>query len=89
MILNTREVEKMRALAVLEAVLILWIILLIGSLMGTLMSEGLIALVFKLAEGKGVILTLLLIFATVIDMWRDKRRNRLIQKGRLEPNQLF
>ncbi|MBT2688631.1 hypothetical protein J7I93_10580 [Bacillus sp. ISL-47] len=79
----------MRALAVIEAVLILWIILLLGSLMGTLMSEGLIALVFKLAEGKGVVLTLLLISATLIDMWRDKKRDRLIQKGRLEPNQLF
>ncbi|GLB59062.1 hypothetical protein [Cytobacillus sp. NCCP-133] len=79
----------MRALAVIEAVLILWIIVLLGSLMGTFMSEGLIALVFKLAEGKGVILTLLLIIATITDMWRDKKRDRLIQKGKLEPNQLF
>ncbi|WP_026583393.1 hypothetical protein [Bacillus sp. J33] len=79
----------MRALAVLEAVLILWIVLLLGSLIGTLISEGLIAMVFKLAEGKGVILTLLLISATITDMWRDKKRDRLIQKGKLEPNQLF
>lgn len=79
----------MRALAVLEAVLILWIVLLLGSLIGTIISEGLIAMVFKLAEGKGVILTLLLISATITDMWRDKKRDRLIQKGKLEPNQLF
>lgn len=79
----------MRALAVLEAVLILWSIILIGSLMGTLMSEGLIAMVFKLAEGKGIILTLLLISATITDMWRDKKRDKLIQKGKLKPNQLI
>ncbi|MBX9971527.1 hypothetical protein [Cytobacillus firmus] len=79
----------MRALAVLEGALIVWIIMLLGSLMGTFMSEGFIALVFKLAEGKGILLTLLLIAATLTDMWRDKRRDRLIQKGKLEPNQLF
>ncbi|MDF2037889.1 hypothetical protein P2R12_13070 [Cytobacillus oceanisediminis] len=79
----------MRALAVLEGALIVWIIMLLGSLMGTFMSEGAIALVFKLAEGKGILLTVLLIAATITDMWRDKKRDRLIQKGKLEPNQLF
>jgi hypothetical protein len=79
----------MRALAVLEGALIVWIIVLLGSLMGTFMSEGLIALVFKLAAGKGILLTVLLIAATITDMWRDKKRDRLIQKGKLEPNQLF
>ncbi|WHY61678.1 hypothetical protein [Cytobacillus firmus] len=79
----------MRALAILEGALIVWIILLVGSLMGTFMSEGFIALVFKLAEGKGILLTVLLIAATIADMWRDKKRDHLIQKGKLEPNQLF
>ncbi len=79
----------MRALAVVEGALIVWIIMLLGSLMKTFMSEGFIALVFKLAEGKGILLTLLLIAATLTDMWRDKKRDRLIQKGKLEPNQLF
>lgn len=79
----------MRALAVLEGALIVWIIMLLGSLMSTFMSEGLIALVFKLAEGKGILFTVLLIAATITDMWRDKKRDRLIQKGKLEPNQLF
>ncbi|MCS0788738.1 hypothetical protein [Cytobacillus pseudoceanisediminis] len=79
----------MRALAVVEGALIVWIIMLLGSLMNTFMSEGFIALVFKLAEGKGILLTVLLIAATLTDMWRDKKRDRLIQKGKLEPNQLF
>lgn len=79
----------MRALAVLEGALIVWIIMLVGSLMGTFMSEGFIALVFKLAEGKGILLTVLLIAATIADMWRDKKRDHLIKKGKLEPNQLF
>ncbi|RBP94575.1 hypothetical protein DFO70_104216 [Cytobacillus firmus] len=79
----------MRAIAILEGALIVWIIMLLGSLMGTFMSEGFIAMVFKLAEGKGILLTVLLIAATLTDMWRDKRRDRLIQKGKLEPNQLF
>lgn len=79
----------MRALAVVEGALIVWIIMLLGSLMGTFISEGFIAMVFKLAEGKGILLTLLLIAATLTDMWRDKKRDRLIQKGKLEPNQLF
>ncbi|MGD6875821.1 hypothetical protein [Bacillus infantis] len=79
----------MRALTLAEIILIMFATIMLFTSIFTLASEGLIALVFELAEGKGAIFSGTLILIILIDGWRIKKRRNLLRKGKLKPGQLF
>ncbi|MGD6843040.1 hypothetical protein ACQCVH_11035 [Bacillus infantis] len=79
----------MRALTLAEVTLFAWTLFLIITSAATFITEGLYAWVFQLVEGRGALLTFLLILILLIDSWRIKKRRNLLQKGKLKPGQLF
>ncbi|AGX06310.1 MULTISPECIES: hypothetical protein [Bacillus] len=79
----------MRALTLAEIILIIYAMIMLFTSIFTLISEGWVALVFNLVEGKGAIFSGTLILIIIIDAWRVKKRRNLLQKGRLKPGQLF
>jgi hypothetical protein len=79
----------MRALTLAEIILIMFAMIMLFTSIFTWASEGLVALVFELVEGKGAIFSGTLILIILIDGWRIKKRRNLLRKGKLKPGQLF
>jgi hypothetical protein len=79
----------MRALALAEVAIVIYLCFLGVSLFTTLLADGVLALVFELADGKGLKLMIGLMLVLAADLWRDRKRRKLIIKGRLKPGKLF
>ncbi|MEN8701751.1 hypothetical protein [Bacillus infantis] len=79
----------MRALALAEVAIVIYLSFLGVSLFTTLLADGMMSLVFELADGKGLKLMIGLMLVLAADLWRDSKREKLIIKGRLKPGKLF
>jgi hypothetical protein len=78
-----------RALALVEFMLIGYLFYLGTSLFFVFLDGGMLGVLIELLGG--TVINILFAYALVlmIDIWRDKKREKLIIKGKLSPDRLF
>lgn len=78
-----------RALVLVELLLTGYLLYLVIELGVTFFNGGMIAMLFHLMNGTAVTFILVYALVLILDIWRDKKREKLIIKGKLSPDRLF
>jgi K+ transporter len=78
-----------RALALVELMLVGYLFYLGISLFFVFLDGGMLAVLIELLRGTIINILLAYTLVLIIDIWRDKKREKLIIKGKLSPDRLF
>ncbi len=73
----------MRALALLEVILVGYLLYSIIKLIVIFTTDGVFSMIFVFAE-MSFTLTLVTLLTIIVDVWRVRKRNNLIRKGKLQ-----
>lgn len=79
----------MRALALLELVLLGYLTYLLIDLIVKFFTDGIIAMIMDLVTGTAMKIAIVCGLALIADIWRVKKREKLIKKRRLSPDRVF